>query len=65
MIFMAFQSNAKYSNTCIFPQMAFSLSDTNTVLNKLNSRVEVKEKTLGQSLLLKMLCNDKNRHVMN
>lgn len=65
MTFMASQFSAKYSNTCIFPQMAFILSDTNPVLNKLNSRVEVKEKMLGQSLLLEMLCNDKSRHVMN
>lgn len=62
---MAFQFSAKYSDTCIFPQMAFILSDTNPVLNKLNSRVEVKEKMLGQSLLLKMLCSAKNRYVMN
>lgn len=39
------------------------LCDTNSVLNKLNSKEEVKEKLLGQALLLKMLCTYKNKHV--
>lgn len=63
MTFMAFQFSVKYSNRCIFSQIAFMLSDTNPLLNKLKSKEEVKEKMLGQSLLLKMVCNYKNKHI--